>query len=87
MVSLGRKIYYHNQTGQVIVERGECSGDVKETTIEEDMKTYPVIKLYQDEISCLKLEYGELSWEFNKCIAYKIDLVSLRPQFLFRTEP
>jgi hypothetical protein len=73
-MQIGRKIYYEKANGVVIWDKGEMSGDVVETTFEEDIITMPVLALIDsNQLGVLQLEFGELSSQFQSCRGYKIN--------------
>ncbi|MCY9658107.1 DUF4376 domain-containing protein [Paenibacillus chondroitinus] len=64
-MEIGRKIYYELATGNVIQDTGERSGDVIQTTIEQDFVSY--ISLQErlpNSVGCIQLEYGQYANEF-----------------------
>lgn len=76
MQTIGRKIYYNKLTGDVLLDTGERTGNVCETTREEDFQTYKVLAERTPEtVGCLQLEYGQDRDKFNQ-YRYHIDLVT-----------
>lgn len=83
-MEIGRKIYYEKSTGNVLVDTGERSGDVKETTQEEDFATYTVLaERVSDSVGCLQLEYGQYALEFSMCGGYHLNLETLQIEFVY----
>lgn len=72
---LGRKIYYETTNGVVVYDRGEMSGDVQETTQEQDAAIVPLIAALagKNALGCLALAYGQDSDKFAACHGYYID--------------
>lgn len=82
-MQIGRKIYYEKANGIVIWDKGEMTGDVIETTLEQDIQTMPVIGLLDSEqLGILQLAYGELVTSFNNCRGYKINTIDGTVQFI-----
>jgi len=89
---IGRKIYYDLTTGNVIVDTGERSGFVRETTQEEDFATYRALaERVQDTVGCLQLEYGQYAQDFAECKSYRVNPDTLELEFSYpdpsETEP
>jgi hypothetical protein len=59
-MEIGRKIYYDTETGTILWDKGELTGFVHETTIEED---YP--NGIPTNLGVIQLAYGERSTEFR----------------------
>jgi hypothetical protein len=73
MQNVGRKIYYDKLTGNVLVDTGEMSGDVRETTIEEDFAVYTVLSgRNPSTVGCLRIPYGQDRDKFAR-YAYHVD--------------
>lgn len=73
MQFIGRKIYFDKLTGNVLVDTGERSGSVRETTTEEDFQTYLVLaERVPETVGCLQLEYGQDSDKFARYL-YRVD--------------
>ena len=74
MSQIGRKIYYEKTNGIVIWDKGEMEGDVRETTLEEDCLTMPILTLISPEqIGIKHLIYGELREQFISSSGYRIN--------------
>ena len=74
MGAIGRKLYYNKFTGEVLVDTGERSGAVRETTTEEDLRTYKVLSERNPEtIGMIQLEYGQYRQDFLKCNGYRVN--------------
>ncbi|NQX68075.1 hypothetical protein HQN90_18280 [Paenibacillus alba] len=65
MIQIGRKIYFEKATGNVLVDTGERSGDVIQTTLEQDFASYTVLNgRVPESVGCTQLEYGQYANEF-----------------------
>jgi predicted glutamine amidotransferase len=72
-MQIGRKIYYDKATGNVYVDTGERSGDVIETTTEQDFATYTSLQgIDLQTVGCVQLDYGQDSDKFGVYL-YHID--------------
>lgn len=73
-MEIGRKIYYGKSNGIVIWDKGEMSGSVYETTIDEDCQAMPILTLMPaEELGVKQLQYGELSEQFSTSRGYRIN--------------
>jgi hypothetical protein len=82
-MDIGRKIYYEKANGIVIWDKGEMSGDVRETTFEEDKNTMPILTLIDaDQLGVKQLNYGELASSFQTCKGYRINPITEEVQFV-----
>lgn len=70
-MQIGRKIYYHKYTGQVVWDKGEMSGSVRETTFDEDKVVMPEID--SEDVAVMTLGYGEKTEQFMESGAFVID--------------
>jgi len=83
-MNIGKKIYYGKSNGIVIWDKGEMSGSVRETTLEEDKAVMPLLQMVDaNELGICQLEYGAYATEFATCKAYKINTATGLPEFLF----
>lgn len=82
-MEIGRRIYFEKTTGVVLVDVGERSGNVIETTEAQDIENFPILQLYAGQYDTIQLVYGELSDSFATCKAYKINPDTKQPEFLF----
>lgn len=58
-MNIGKKIYYNNTNGYIFMTTGECSGDVRLTSFEEDINSFGILQENDIKIiSCIQLEYG-----------------------------
>lgn len=84
-MQLGMRIYYEKQTGNVIVNTGERTGDVVETTQEQDFAAYFVLKeCVPETVGMIQLEYGEFTADYAEGgVITQIDLDTLEPLFTY----
>lgn len=74
MNNLGRKIFYHLSTGNVVFTRGEMTGHVIESTTEQDYETYTALADFNpDTIGIILLEYGQYAEDFATCDGYRVN--------------
>lgn len=72
---IGRKIFYDKVTGEIIVDTGERSGDVVETTIEYDISVYKELaERVRDTFDVIQLEYRQYAEDFANCTGYIVDV-------------
>jgi hypothetical protein len=73
-MNIGRRIYYDQSTGNVIVDTGERCGNVIETTIEQDFQAYRALSECNPEtVGVLQLEYGQYAQDFAACNGYRVN--------------
>ncbi|WP_422388003.1 hypothetical protein [Brevibacillus borstelensis] len=73
-MQIGRKIYYEKSTGNVIVNTGERSGAVRETTVDEDFASYAALaERVRDTVDYIQLEYGQYAQDFAECNGYRVN--------------
>ncbi|XID92492.1 hypothetical protein ACF3MZ_29190 [Paenibacillaceae bacterium WGS1546] len=83
-MQIGRRIYYEIATGNIIQNTGERSGNVVETTIEQDFATYSALAgRVPSTVGCMQLEYGEYAQDFAECNGYRVDVSGETPSLLF----
>lgn len=83
-MQIGRKIYYDLATGSVIQDTGERSGNVVETTIEQDFAAYAALaERVPETVGVLELEYGERAQDFAACSGYMVDVLGDTPTLIF----
>lgn len=74
-MQIGRKLYYDLATGNIIQDTGEKSGDVVETTKEQDFVAYKSLAERTPEtVGVLELEYGQYRQDFGECIGYRVNI-------------
>lgn len=85
-MNIGRKIYYEKSSGVVIWDKGELSGEVFETTFDQDCIIMPVLKMIDPtKLGVCQLQFGELQAEFLNSAGYIIDTVTAKPKFVPKT--
>ncbi|GIO13042.1 hypothetical protein J19TS2_25970 [Cohnella xylanilytica] len=83
-MEIGRKIYYDKSTGNTIIEIGERSGDVVETTQEGDFAAYVALQeRVPGTVGVLQLEYGQFAQDFAECSGYRVDVSGDEPTLQF----
>lgn len=83
-MNIGRKIYYDKATGNVIIDTGERSGDVVETTVEQDFEVYRALnERVPETVGVLQLEYGQYIEDFIASNGYCVDVSGDEPQIVF----
>ncbi|WP_068782234.1 hypothetical protein [Paenibacillus sp. GM2] len=92
ILQIGHKLYFDRVNGNVLVDTGERSGFVRETTQEEDFAAYEALaERVPDTVGCLQLEYGQYSRDFAECNSYRVNLDTLELEFSYpdpgETEP
>lgn len=85
VMNIGAKIYYDKSTGSVIVNTGERSGDVIETTKEQDFVSYiQLTERNPDSVGMVHLDYGSYAADQQAGgIITRIDLNTLTPMFTY----
>lgn len=74
-MDIGRKIYYETLTGNTLVDTGERSGSVIETTEDQDFEVYTALQgRVKDTVGCLQLDYGQLASNFSTCYGFRVDI-------------
>jgi len=73
-MEIGRRIYFDIVTGEKLVDTGERSGDVIETTIEHDIAVYRALsERNRESFDYIQLEYGQYAEDFDSCISYRVN--------------
>jgi len=74
-MKIGSKIYYLKSNGNILVNTGECQGDVRETTTDEDFQSYTALQnRTKDSVGVIQLDYGQLVEKFMSCTSYYVDI-------------
>lgn len=74
MKRIGKRIYYDKETGNVLVNTGERQGFVRETTIEQDIKSYTSLsERNRDTFDYIELEHGQYRQDFAESNDYRIN--------------
>lgn len=83
-MKVGRKIYYDNRTGNVLIDTGEMQGNVKSTTIAQDIEAYSILsQLNRDAFEVLELSYGKWSEDFLNASGYRVNLETRELEFSY----
>jgi hypothetical protein len=83
-MQIGGKIYYDNATGNVLVDTGERSGDVVETTQALDLTVYKALaERVAETVGCLELDYEQYKQDFAACSGYKVSIETGRLEFSY----
>ncbi|MCZ1266714.1 hypothetical protein [Paenibacillus tundrae] len=84
-MKIGAKIYYDTTTGNAIQEVGERSGDVVETSREQDFEVYAnLAERVQDTVGMIQFEYKEHEQDRKSGgIITRIDLEKMEPLFTY----
>ncbi|WP_449602819.1 hypothetical protein [Paenibacillus sp. Marseille-Q9583] len=83
-MEIGKKIYYDKVTGNVLVDTGERSGSVVETTREQDFEAYKALAERKPEsIGLIELEYSEHREDFDACNGYRVDPITGELEFSY----
>lgn len=83
-MNIGRKVYYNKTTGEVVWDKGEMSGGVRETTFEEDKAVMPEID--NPDVAFMELPYGEKIEQFKTCGGFIVDHDTKQVTFLKKIE-
>lgn len=84
-MQIGMRIYYDITTGNVIVNTGERSGNVVETTPDQDFSTYAELaERVPETVDMIQLEYGVYAADqAGGGIITRIDLETMEPLFTY----
>lgn len=75
-MQIGRRIYYDN-SGAVLFDIGERSGNVIELTVEQEIAAYPQLSdLDLEVVNVIELEYGEYAELFETGLNYSVDPIN-----------
>lgn len=82
-MKIGMKVYYDNQTGNVIVITPESAGVVVETTGEQDFKLYQALAdKVPESVGMIQLEHGAYMLDHAEGgMIARVDLETLEPLF------
>lgn len=73
-MDIGKRIYYDIETGNIIVDTGEKSGYVVETSTQYEISIYPVLANRKEEsFGILELEFGKYRQDFMECNGYRVN--------------
>jgi hypothetical protein len=83
-MQIGRRIYYEKSTGNVILDTEERSGNVRETTVDEDFENYVVLaQRVRETVGYIELEYGQYAEDFAACNGYRVNPETLEIEFSY----
>ncbi|MBU5441198.1 hypothetical protein [Paenibacillus sp. MSJ-34] len=83
-MKIGRRIYFDKSTGNVIVDTGERSGHVVETTNEHDFEVYTALtERNRETVGVLELEYGQYAEDFAACNGFRVNPETLELEFSY----
>lgn len=81
-MQIGRRIFWDKLTGDIILDIGEKSGAVTQTTVEYDITAYKVLKERNREtFDVIELEYGAYAQDFAEGRLIGVDLTTKAPIF------
>lgn len=91
-MEIGRRIYFDLQTGNVLIDTGERQGNVRKTTIEQDVTAYTSLsERNRETFDYIELEYGNYAQDFAECNGYRINPDTKQIEFSYpdtnETEP
>lgn len=81
---IGRKVYFEKQTGIVLLETGEMSGEVQPRTVDEDIKTYKALSdRNRETFDVIELEHGQYAQDFAECRGFRINKQTKEIEFSY----
>jgi len=81
---IGRKIFFDKLTGDKLVDTGDRSGNIRETTTEEDFATYAALaERVPETVGVFQLEYGQYARDFAECNGYRVNPQTLQIEFSY----
>lgn len=84
MPQIGRRIYFDKLTGNVILDTGERSGHVVETTIDQDFQTYTALtERVRETVGVIQLDYGQYAQDFAECNGYRVNVETGQLEFSY----
>jgi hypothetical protein len=83
-MNIGCKIYFEKTNGVPVWNKGEMSGDVVETTLEQDKSVMPILGVLdaKGQLGTLQLDYGAQADNFKTCKGYYINVADNSIVFL-----
>lgn len=85
-MSIGSKVYYNKNTGNVLIFTNERSNDIK-LSKEEEYSIYDQLKKYSiEDIEYIELPYGMLATTLNNAKTYSINLDTKKLEVTYYTE-
>ncbi|WII36906.1 hypothetical protein [Paenibacillus thiaminolyticus] len=83
-MEIGRKIFYELSTGNVIFVREEMSGNVIESTIDQDFDSFSALAGYnRHAVNVIQLEYGQYAEDFATCSGYRVNPATKQLEFSY----
>ncbi|MCY9734619.1 hypothetical protein M5X00_14035 [Paenibacillus alvei] len=83
-MQIGRRIYFDTVTGEKLVDTGERSGDVIETTVEHDITVYRALsERNRETFDYIELEYEQNAKDFAACNGYRINPSTKKLEFSY----
>ncbi|MFD3261847.1 hypothetical protein ACE3MQ_24925 [Paenibacillus lentus] len=83
-MQIGKRIYFEKITGNVILDIGERTGHVYETTQEEDFANYKTLaERVPETVGMIQLEYGEYAQDFSQCNGFRVNPGTLQLEFSY----
>src|SRR5690348_2189558 len=81
---IGRRIYYEKMTGNIILDTGERTGSVVETTIEQDFESYAALaERVPVTVGILQCDYGQYAQDFRECSGFRVNVSQDSPKLEF----
>lgn len=81
---IGRKIYYNVITGDVILVISERTGNIVDTTTEQDIDTFKILsELNRELFDVLILPYGAYSQDFSESNGFKVNVETKEIEFSY----
>lgn len=83
-MQIGRKIYFDKATGNVIQDTGEKTGDVLETSTDQDITTFKTLsERNQDTFDFIELPFGANIQDFAQCNGYRVNPTTKTLEFSY----
>ncbi|EJW16269.1 hypothetical protein M5X00_22875 [Paenibacillus alvei] len=83
-MEIGRRIYFDIATGSVLVDTGERSGYVMETTLDYDISVYKALnERMRESFDYTELEYEQNAKDFAACNGYRINPSTKQLEFSY----
>ncbi|MNW61817.1 hypothetical protein D3C74_399050 [compost metagenome] len=86
-MQIGRRIYYEKSTGNVILDTGERSGSIVDTSPDGDILQYRELSdRVLETFDYVQLDYGQFSQDFIECTGFKVDINTRELEFSYPNE-
>lgn len=86
-MEIGKKVYLDKSSGSILVVTSEMSGDVVETTVEQDFAVYQVLhERVPSMVGMIQLDYGAYAYEFGNKLLDSVDVGTLTLKFRDRPD-